>query len=133
MASKNDKCIKFYRYINMHMDTKIIKRGQSQWLKVFEKTVADPCKFFPMCIGWLRNILSHQTNIFWKSLLNSWIHLLQNVTPETNNDSMSSVLCNTDSNDNDLYLAKWDYLGIIFVGNILDKKGRLLKFDELKE
>ena len=38
-----------------------------------------------MGIGWLQNILSPQTNIFWKSLLNSWIHLLQNVTPETNN------------------------------------------------
>ena len=80
-----------------------------------------------MGIGWLQNMLSHQTNIFWKSLLISWIHLLQNVTPETNSDIMSSVLwCNTDSNDNDLYLAEWNKLGIRFVGDIVDEKGKLL-------
>ena len=47
---------------------------------------------------------------------------------------MSSVLwCNIDSNDNDLYLAEWVKLGIRFVGDIVDEKGRLLKFGELKE
>ena len=86
-----------------------------------------------MGIDWLQNILSHQTNIFCKSLLNSWIHLLQNVTTETNNDMSSVLWYNTDSNDNDLYLAEWDKLGIRFVGDIVDEKGRLLKFGELKE
>ena len=125
----------FIKALNCTWIRRLLKGGQSPWLKVFEKTVANPCKFFTMGIGWLQNILSHQTNIFWKSLLISLIHLLQNVTPETNNDIMSSVLwCNTDSNDNDLYLAEWDKLGIIrFVGDIVDEKGRLLKFDELKE
>ena len=47
---------------------------------------------------------------------------------------MFSVLwCNTDSNDNDLYLAEWDKLGIRFFGDTVNEKGRLLKFGELKE
>ena len=118
----------------MYMETKIVKRGTIVMAESFEKTVANPCYFFTMGIGWLQNILSCQTNIFWKSLLISWIHLLHNVTPETYNDIMSSVLwCNTDSNDNDLYFAEWDKLGIRFVGDIVDEKGRLLKFGELKE
>ena len=54
--------------------------------------------------------------------------------PKTNYDIISSVLWfNVDLQDNDLYLAEWDRMGIRVIGDVIDKKGRPLQFNELKE
>ena len=113
---------------------RLLKGDDSPWLRVFEKTISSPGNFYKKGIGWYETIISNQSNNFWKSVLNSWVQLLQKVKPKTNNDIISSVLWfNVDLQDNDLYLAEWDRMGIRFIGDVIDKKGRPLQFNELKE
>ena len=124
----------FIEALNCTWIRRLLKGGESPWLKVFEKTISSPNNFYKMGIGWYKKLITCQSNKFWKSLLNSWVHLLDKVKPETNNDIMSSVLWfNTDVQDNDLYLADWDRIGIRFIADIIDKQGRPLDFHELKK
>ena len=87
---------------------RLLRGDDSPWLRVFEKTISSPANFYKKGIRWYKKIISNQSNNFWKSVLNSWVQLLQKVKPKTNNNIISSVpWFNVDLQDNDLYLAEW--------------------------
>ena len=111
---------------------RLLKNTNSHWIELFEITTGKINMITSLGTGYLEELKSQTTNMFWRDVFSAYITLDENVTPNTFQEILDTPLWfNKKIFNLNIHYQNWSKSKIFFIKDITDSRGTILDYNIL--
>ena len=123
---------KFIMSLNISWIKRLIISDKQPWAVFFQETITNKYDIVNLGVIYINKLLLNINNIFWKTILNTWInYILLNQPTKLEHKLTMPIWYNHLLLKDNIFIKNWYQGGIIQIGDILDKSNKVLSVQEI--